>query len=127
MIKVIAFDFIGVLAFEKDDVLLDYEDKIERLFGMNTSNEEFIKEASLYTNKDIVKVTKDIINKLYIYKHDDLINKLKKEYPNTLIIIASNHVSYVKDYIKNKYNVDDIIISADIHKTKPNSDFMSIF
>ena len=32
MIKVIAFDFIGVLATEKDNVLQDYEDKIERLF-----------------------------------------------------------------------------------------------
>ena len=123
MIKVIAFDFIGVLATEKDDVLQDYEDKIERLFGKNTSNEDFIKEASIYTNKDIVKVTKDIINKLYLVINNDVISKLKKEYPNTLIIVASNHVSYVKDFINEHFNVDDVIISADIHKTKPNSDF----
>ena len=42
MIKIIAFDLIGVLAFEKCDVLNEIEDKIERKFGPNKSDEEYL-------------------------------------------------------------------------------------
>ena len=38
-------------------------------------------------------------------------------------MIATNHVSYIKEYIKNNIDIEDIIISADINKIKPNPDF----
>jgi HAD superfamily hydrolase (TIGR01509 family) len=42
------------------------------------------------------------------------------------IIIATNHVSFVRNYIGESFEVeylDDVIISAEIHKIKPNKDF----
>ena len=39
MIKVIAFDLVGVLVNERDIVLSDEEEKLERLFGPNLSDE----------------------------------------------------------------------------------------
>ena len=42
MIKVIAFDFVGVLAFEKDIKLTDEEEKLERMFGPNLNDARII-------------------------------------------------------------------------------------
>ena len=67
MIKVIAFDLVGVLVTEKDIELSPTEDKLERMFGANISDDEYIKTAkTVITNEqDIIKITKEIINKLY--------------------------------------------------------------
>ena len=129
MIKLIAFDLIGVLAFERDIELSNEESKLERLFGPNISDEEYLNDASNIINKDIntlKNITKNIINKLYYIKDKSLFTKLNKEYPNIKLIIATNHVSYVIEFINNSFdttNLDDIIISANIHKIKPNSNF----
>ena len=121
MIKVIAFDLVGVLVTEKDIELSPTEDKLERMFGANISDDEYIKTAkTVITNEqDIIKITKGIINKLYEVKD-------KEKYHDIKIIVATNHVSYVKDFIYqnlDKKYIDDIIISAEIHKIKPNADF----
>ena len=52
-----------------------------------------------------------------------MINKLREKYPNIKIVIATNHVSYIREYLINNFNVDNIIISAEINKIKPNIDF----
>ena len=57
MIKVIAFDLVGVLVNEKDIVLSDEEEKLERLFGPNLSDEDYLKKA-----KEIVCNEKNIVN-----------------------------------------------------------------
>lgn len=127
-IKLIMLDLVGVLIFEKDNVLNDKEDKIERLFGPNLSDEEYLnnKINSIYDKNELVNITKDIINKLYYVKDKDIFKKIKNKYNNVKIIIATNHVSYVKDFIINNFNssyLDDIIISSEIHLIKPNYDF----
>lgn len=125
MIKVIAFDLVGVLVTEKDINLNDTEEKLERLFGANESDEDYINKASLITNENIIDITKNIINKLYVVKDRDIFKKIKEKY-SVKIIIATNHVSYINDYIINNLdieNIDDIIISAKINKIKPNKDF----
>ena len=58
MIKVIAFDLVGVLVNERDIVLSNEEEKLERLFGPNLSDEEYLKEAN--------KIVNDETNILYI-------------------------------------------------------------
>ena len=124
-IKVIAFDFVGVLSYENDN-LNEEESKLERLFGPNLSDKDYLEKASSLTNKDALNLTKEIINKVYTIKDKDIFTKIKKKYKDIKIIIASNHVSYIKDYIKSNMDtsyLDDIIISADISKVKPNSDF----
>ena len=57
MIKVIAFDLVGVLVNERDIVLSNEEEKLERLFGPNLSDEEYLRAA-----KNIVDVNINVIN-----------------------------------------------------------------
>ena len=125
MIKVIAFDFVGVLVKEKDIELSLEEDKIERLFGPNKSDEEFLDEARMIVpDKDINLLANNIISKLYEVKDNTLINRIKDNYPDINIVIATNHISLVRKYIENNFlNIHDIVISSEINKIKPNKDF----
>ncbi len=125
MIKVIAFDFVGVLVSEKDIELDVYEDKLERLFGDNYSDEEYLNTAKgIVGNLNIEEVTKGIVEKLYEIKDKDLFNKIKKMYSDIKIVIATNHVSFIRDFINNNFdNLDDIIISSEIHEIKPHEEF----
>ena len=128
MIKVIAFDLVGVLVTEKDIDLPTEEDKLERMFGDNISDDEYIKSASkiIDNEQNIINITKEIINKLYAVKEKDLFKKIKEKNNDIKIVIATNHVSFVKDFIYKHFDktyIDDIFISAEIHKVKPNADF----
>ena len=124
MIKVIAFDLVGVLVGEKNNVLNETEDKLERLFGPNINDDDYIIRAKeIIGDSNIELITKNIINKLYRIREENLIENLRKKYPDIKIIIATNHLSYVKDFINQKFDVDDVIISAEINKIKPNIDF----
>ena len=44
MIKVVAFDFVGVLVNEKDIELSLVEDKLERMFGPNLNDSDYLME-----------------------------------------------------------------------------------
>lgn len=123
MIKVIAFDFVGVLVREKDIEMDEVESKIERLFGPNVSDLEYLKKAKLLSSGDTISITKNLINKLYEVKDKNLLNKINKDFPSIKIIIATNHVSFIRDFIEKEFIVDDIIISAEINMIKPNSNF----
>ena len=57
-IKLIMLDLVGVLVFERDDVLNDKEDKIERLFGPNLSDEEYLTWIKKYFTKSLNKIIK---------------------------------------------------------------------
>lgn len=125
MIKVIAFDLVGVLVSEKDIELSEVEEKLERMFGPNLNDEDYLKQAKKIVEKDleVINTTKVLINKLYKVKDKKIFKKINE---NVKIIIATNHLSFVKDFIKESFNIDyldDIIISAEIHKIKPNLDF----
>ena len=128
MIKVIAFDLGGVLVGEKDIELSEVEEKLERMFGPNLNDEDYLIEARKIIEKDleVINTTKVLINKLYKVKDKKIFKKIKEINENVKIIIATNHLSFVKDFIKESFNIDyldDIIISAEIHKIKPNLDF----
>lgn len=129
LLKVIAFDFVGVLVNEKDIDLGEQEDKLERKFGSNLNDEDYLNFAEQtlkINNKKAIDITKNIINKLYKVRDADIFTKLKNKYNNIKIIIATNHLSYVEEFI-NKYfdttYLDDVIISANINKIKPNANF----
>ena len=128
MIKVIAFDLVGVLVSEKDIELSEVEEKLERMFGPNLNDEDYLKQARKIVEKDleVINTTKVLINKLYKVKDKKIFKKINEINENVKIIIATNHLSFVKDFIKESFNIDyldDIIISAEIHKIKPNLDF----
>lgn len=129
LLKVIAFDFVGVLVNEKDIDLEEQEDKLERKFGSNLNDEDYLtfaEQTLKINNKEAIDITKNIINKLYKVRDADIFTKLKNKYNNIKIIIATNHLSYVEEFI-NKYfdttYLDDVIISANINKIKPNANF----
>lgn len=129
MLKVIAFDLVGVLVNEKDIDLEEQEDKLERKFGFNLNDEDYLtfaEQTLKINNKEAIDITKNIINKLYKVRDADIFTKLKNKYNNIKIIIATNHLSYVEEFI-NKYfdttYLDDVIISANINKIKPNANF----
>ena len=126
MIKVIAFDLVGVLLREKAFPLSDIEDKIERTFGKEISDNKIISDMSekLGLSKwEIIEKMKYIINNIYDIKFNP--GYLKDEYPNIKLVVASNHVKYINEYLNKhfKNTFDDILISGSINKFKPNSDF----
>ena len=128
MIKVIAFDLVGVLVNERDIVLSNEEEKLERLFGPNLSDEEYLKEANKIVNDEtnILDITRALINKLYKVKDRDIFKKIKKINSKVKIVVATNHVYFVKEFINSHFDVsylDDLIISAEINRIKPNLDF----
>ena len=128
MIKVIAFDLVGVLVNERDIVLSDEEEKLERLFGPNLSDDDYLKKAKeiVCNEKNIVNITKILINKLYKVKDKDLFKKIKEIDSNIKIVIATNHVSFIRNFIDTYFDtsyLDGLIISAEINKIKPNLDF----
>ena len=45
MIKIIAFDFVGVLVNEKDIELTETESKLERMFGPNINDSDYLNNA----------------------------------------------------------------------------------
>lgn len=128
MIKVIAFDLVGVLVKEKNIELTELESNLERLFGPNISDSEYLIQARKFHPKDVVimRTTVDLLNHLYEVKDTELLSKLREKYPDTKIVIATNHLSRIRNYIGEALgvlNLDKVYISADIHKIKPNKDF----
>lgn len=128
MIKVIAFDLVGVLVNERDIVLSNEEEKLERLFGPNLSDDDYLKKAKeiVCNEENIVNITKTLINKLYKVKDREIFKKIKKINSKVKIVIATNHVSFVKEFINSHFDInylDDLIISAEINRIKPNLDF----
>lgn len=128
MIKVIAFDLVGVLVREKDIEMSLEEEKLERMFGPNKNDADYLNEARKIIKKDsiIMRTTKDLIERLYEVKDEELFKKIKEKYPNVKIIIATNHVSFARNYIGDAFGVDyldDVIISAEIHEIKPDKEF----
>ena len=128
MIKYIAFDLVGVLVNEKDISLTPEEEKLEKMFGPNINDSDYLIEARKIFSKDsiIIRTTENLIDKIYEPREIDIFKKIKDKYNNIKIIIATNHVSFIRNFIGETFGVDyldDILISAEIHKIKPNSEF----
>ena len=128
MIKLIAFDLVGVLVNEKDIELTPEEDKLERMFGKNINDSDYLLEARKIINKDsiLMRTIENLIDKLYQVKDVDLFKKIKEKNSHLKIIIATNHVSFVRNFIGETLEIEyleDILISSEIHKVKPNADF----
>ena len=75
MIKVIAFDLVGVLVNEKDIDLGEQEDKLERKFGSNLNDEDYLtfaEQTLKINNKEAIDITRNIIDKLYKVRDADI-------------------------------------------------------
>lgn len=126
MIKIIAFDLVGVLLGENDLYLDSEESKIERLLGSEKNDEELIKASIKATNlseSEVKKIINKIIFNLYDVKID--VRKIKDRYKGAKIFVASNHFSTIREFLNENYGdiFDEIIISAEINAYKPNKNF----
>ena len=126
MIKVIAFDLVGVLVKEIDFPL----NEIERLFGPNKSDSEFLRyvkeNISNTSDSEIIDTINKIINSIYEIKFDlGNLKFLKEKHPDIKFIVATNHLSCVRGYILNTFgNVfEKIYISANMNMIKPDKEF----
>lgn len=125
MIKVVAFDLIGVLIRELDINLTKDEEKLERLFGPNKSDQEYIDNASKVVSNPSLNTCSNIISRLYEIKEPNLFKAIKDKY-DVKILIATNHISVIRDYINKTFDmnyIDDLVISAEINEIKPNRGF----
>ena len=88
MIKLIAFDFVGVLVNERDIELTDVENKLERMFGPNLNDSDYLIEARKLIEKDsiIMNTTESLIEKLYKVKDRDIFKKIKEKMKNKAYI-----------------------------------------
>lgn len=128
MIKVIAFDLVGVLVRENDFELTPECEKLERMFGPNINDTDFIMEARKIIPNDalLMRTIEYILNNIYDVRERNLFKQIKAKYPNVKIAITTNHVSYIRNFIGEAFGLDyldDVLISAEIHKIKPNADF----
>ena len=130
MIIVVAFDLVGVLVRENDYKLNEIEAKIERLFGPNKSDNEFISTVQNnivdMISPEITKITKHIINSIYDPKVSlkGLVD-LKNKHKDILFVVATNHISFVQEYVLKIFDnvFDNIYISANLNEIKPNKEF----
>jgi len=126
--KTIVFDLVGVLVGENSFELNDIQDKMERLFGKNKSDYEYKKivKEKISNDIDIEENIKYIIDNIYQLKFPDLISELRNKYPNINLIIATNHVSYIRNFIERNFDmslINKIYVSAEINEVKPNVEF----
>lgn len=125
--KVIAFDLIGVLVQEIEYPLNDVQQRMERLFGKDENDLQYVRavQETISNEIDVEKNIAYIINHIYQVKDPLLFEKIKK-LTNAKIIIATNHVSYIREYIVTHFDmnlIDCLYISADINLVKPNRNF----
>lgn len=128
MIKLVAFDLVGVLAYENDYELNEVEGKIERLFGANPSDEDFTKQALAYakTKEEVQDRVHHIINNIYGVRDENIVSKIKEINSSIKVIIATNHVTAIKEWIvKQPFydSLDGLFISAELNCCKPALSF----
>ncbi|MFA5751245.1 MAG: HAD-IA family hydrolase [Candidatus Paceibacterota bacterium] len=131
-IRVIIFDFIGVLLFTK----VTYKpnkiiDEIDQVIGKVTNDKLFKKELIKKYNlkeKEFDKILNKIVNKYESFKPLwKLLPSLKKKYK---LAIINNGTSLTLKEFKRKYNIDEffnLFISSAIEGVrKPNSDIYKL-
>ena len=126
MIKVIAFDLVGVLLKENSFVLDEKHDKLERTFGKEISDEDVIKYGltiGFNSEDEVIKAMEYIVSNIYDIKYNPIM--IKQIYPDLKLLVASNHIKVINNLLEKEFkNVfDDILISNYENLYKPNSNF----
>ena len=128
MIKAVAFDLARVFIKVKDIKLNPVEKLLSETFDYKVGNKLFwdwAKDITRLSKKELEKISWDTINKLYEIREPDILGKL----PKVKLATASNHLSMIKDWLKEKGVYDKFychIISEDIHYMKPSKKFYGV-
>ena len=126
MIKVIAFDLVGVLLKENSFELDGKHDKLERTFGKEISDEDVINYGltiGFNSEEEVGKAMDYIVSNIYDIKYNPIM--LKQTFPDLKLLVASNHIKAINNLLEKEFiNVfDDILISNYENLYKPNSNF----
>lgn len=128
MIKAIAFDLARVFIKVKDAELNPTEKILSATFDYKVEGILFWdwaqKETGL-SQEELKKISWEVINKIYEIKEPDIFEKL----PAFKFATASNHVSMIKDFLKEKNVYDKFychVISQDICHMKPSKEFYQV-
>jgi HAD superfamily hydrolase (TIGR01509 family) len=127
-IKAIAFDLANVFIKIKDIYLNPIEDSLSDVFDYKVGDQLFwnwAEEETRLGRKELEKISWETINKLYEVREPDIFEKL----PKLKFATASNHLSMIKDWLKEKGMYDKFychVVSEDIHCMKPSSEFYEV-
>lgn len=126
MIKVIAFDLVGVLLKENSFILDEKQDKLERTFGKEMTDEDVINYGLTigFNSEDEVRDGINyIVSNIYDIKYNPIM--LKQIYPELKLLVASNHIKAINNLLEKEFEniFDDILISNYVNAFKPNSNF----
>ena len=123
MIKIIVFDLMTILNKNNDIKLNTEEKELIKLLEKSKEDYEYLENARKIIKKDstIMRITEEIIGKIYCKSETDLFKRIKDKSENLKIIIIADYVSYIRNFIGETFNVEyvsDILISAETHKYK---------
>ncbi len=124
-VKAIAFDFVGVIATEKDLQLTELQEKIERKFGVINNDRDFLDWTTndlKISEKEATLNIKEIISSIYEIREPEFYHALKKY----KLAIASNHLSYLSDWLSEIRFLDDFELdfnSSKIGLAKPDIEY----
>lgn len=127
-IKAVAFDLARVFIKVRDIKLNPTEKKLSETFDYKVGNKLFwdwAKDITGLSRKELEKISWKTINKLYEIRESDILGKL----PKVKFATASNHLSMIKDWLKEKGVYDQFychVVSEDIHLMKPSKEFYEV-
>ncbi len=128
MIKAITFDLVRVFIKVRDIKLNPTEKKLSKAFDYKVNNQIYWNWAEDITGlgrRQLEKISWNTINKLYEIREPDIFAKL----PKLKFATASNHLSMIKDWLKEKGVYDKFychVVSEDIHLMKPSKEFYEV-
>lgn len=128
MIKAVAFDLARVFIKVRDIKLSLTEKKLSEAFDYKVGNKLFwdwAKEKTGLSKKELEEISWNTINKLYEIREPGIFAKL----PKLKFATASNHLSMIKDWLKEKGVYDKFychVVSEDIHLMKPSKEFYEV-
>ncbi len=128
MIKAIAFDLGRVFIMVKDVKLNPVEKSLSETFDYMVAGElywDWAKEKTGLSKKELERISWKTINKIYELREPDIFEKL----PKLKFATASNHLSMIKDWLKEKGMYDKFychVVSEDIHLMKPSKEFYEV-
>jgi HAD superfamily hydrolase (TIGR01549 family) len=128
MIKAVAFDLARVFIKVRNIELNPVEKILSETFDYKVGDKLFwdwAEEKTGMGKSKLQEISLNTIRKLYEIREPDIFAKL----PNLKFATASNHVSIIKDWLKEEGMYDKFychVISEDIHFMKPSKEFYEV-
>ena len=123
MIRAVAFDLLGVLLDFRKPQLTPLQTEMAHTFGVIPADYDFVShfaKKSGLSEEEVVEEIQLVISHIYALRQPDLFSHL----PKMKYAVASNHLSYMGDWIKSLpigQNFDFFFTSGDRGLVKPSA------